>query len=184
MKNFKNLYQNKIFSQLPGKAILVHPGLKDVLGKLNSAIWLSQILYWYDKGNKSNEIYKSRNNLEKETGLTEGQQILVENHLKKLGLIKITVKPGRPSLTNHITINFNVLEKLIRNVHETRTLEKRQTNTQNHSSTLVFTLHQRTQNTDNISEITQKNIQKDNNEMDKQGSGLSTFLANRKKRGI
>jgi len=169
---------------LPGKPLLYHPALKQVFGSVNASIWFCQLLYWYDKSTKTNEIYKSRNNFRKEIGLSRDQQILLESKLKELGIVSITVKPGTPSLINHIHIDFIKLKELIDNVLETRTLEKRQTNTQTHSSTSVFTPHQSTQNTDNIPEITQKNIQKDNNKIYNKGSGHSDFLANRKKLGI
>jgi len=180
----KNIYHDKVFSMLPGDPVLYHPALKKALGSINASIWFCQLLYWYDKGSKTNEIYKSRNDFKNEIGLSRDQQIRVENHLKEIGVIKITVKPGRPSLINHICIDFIKLKEVIYNVLETRTLEKRQTNTQTHSSTSVFTTHRRTRITDNIPEITQKNIQKDINETNNEGSGRSDFLANRKKLGI
>jgi hypothetical protein len=178
MNKSRHRYQNRVFSQLEGRAILVHPGLKKVVGTNNAVVWLSQILYWYDKGDKPGEIYKSRTQLEKETGLTRDQQIRAENRVKKLGIANITVRPGRPSPINHINIDFYVLEKLIRNVREISTLDERQIDRKTKQSMSLKKPHQRAQNTDNIPEITQKNIQ-NNNE-----SGRSAFLANRKKLGL
>jgi len=167
------------------RAVLVHPMLKAVLGSLNAAIWMSQILYWYDKGNKQGEIYKSRSQLEKETGLSRDQQIRVENLLKKIGVVKITVKPGRPSLINHITIEKGVLEKLILNVRNISILEERQAEAQTNSLTTSFQPHQHTQDTENIPEITQKNIQKESiNKASVNNSGYLDYLANRKARNI
>jgi len=176
MNKSRHPYQNRVFSRLRGKAVLVHPGLKEIIGSVNAAIWLSQILYWYGKGVKPGEIYKSRSQLEKETGLTRDQQIRVENHLKKLAVVTIIVKPGRPSPVNHIAINFDVLEQLICNIRGISILDERKT-VRNNTLTSSFPNHQSTQNTENIPEITQKNIQKGEYEsMNEDGPGHQECL--------
>ncbi|MEI7689360.1 MAG: hypothetical protein WCI79_00095 [Candidatus Saccharibacteria bacterium] len=186
MTNYKNPYQDEIFSLLPGKAILVHPVLKDVTGTLNAAIWLSQMLFlWGRKRKHPDEVYKSRNKYEEETRLSRDQQIRAENRLKKLGIINITVKSGCPSLINHITINSDVLKTLISNVLKTRTLEEQGADVLTSKSTSAFKVNQCTQNTDNIPEITQKNIQrdiKDKNSGD--NSGHLSFKETRERLGI
>lgn len=113
MAKVDHVHQKDVFSMFDTNAVLVHFELKHITGSVNGAIWLSQILYWYDKGWKKDEIYKSRRELTKETGLSRDQQLIVENKLKRLNIVTITVKPGRPSPVNHIKINFEQLYLLI-----------------------------------------------------------------------
>ncbi len=174
MNNTKNYYQRKVFQQLDGNAILVHSGLKKLLGGINEAIWFSQMLYWYDKPDTPGIVLKSRRELEKETGLTRDQQIRIENRLKKLGVIKIEVRPGKPSLINHISINFDKLSQLIPNLPETLILEP------NKSSRLTYlnSVHQQAENTENISENTH-NITHNKEPPNVDGKGYKLFQAAR-----
>ncbi len=148
----KHRFQNSVFSQLNGRAILYHPRLRDVFGDVNSAIWFSQILYWYDKSEKGKDLRKSRSQITTETGLSRDQQIRVEDKLKRLGVVKITVKPGRPSPINHIVIDFDSLVNVILNLRGIRILKDSEEGSYP------------TSNTENISKNTQKNIKitKDN----------------------
>lgn len=156
----KHRFQNNVFNQLNGRAILYHPRLRDVFGDVNSAIWFSQILYWYDKSEKGKDLRKSRSQITKETGLSRDQQIRVENKLKKLGVIKITVKPGRPSPINHIVIDFVSLLDAILNVRGIRILKD------------VKNENYPTLNTEDISKTSQKNIKIDRNNYFKKRKAL------------
>lgn len=142
----KHRFQNNVFSQLSGRAILFHPKLREVFGDMNSAIWFSQILYWYDKSEKGKDLRKSRSQITTETGLSRDQQIRVEKNLKDMGVVKITVKPGRPSPINHIVIDFDALVESILNVRGMSILKD------------VKEESYPTLNTENISKNTQKNI--------------------------
>jgi hypothetical protein len=183
MNKSKHIYQQKVFKQLQGGAVLMHPGLKAVLGHINSAIWLSQILYWYDKGESLDYIRKSRSQLENETGLTRDQQIRVEQRIKKLGVVSIEVRPGRPSPINHITINFDILDELLRNLRGIRTLDESTIELLDNKKPKlsdVSTDNQRTQNADNISKSTQKNTQR-RHDYNPEGEGYRKFLEAKKK---
>lgn len=156
----KHIYQNKIFDLLDGHGVRVHFELKQVLGSTNAAIWLSQILYWYDKGESTDYIRKSRSELEKEISLTRIQQELVERKLIQLGVVSIKVLPGRPSLINHITVHMDVLVNLIANMYKTRTSEQATHDSKNEPSTSRLSTHQSTEYPQNISKTTQENIQR------------------------
>ena len=186
MTKSKNIYQDRVYSRLEGYPILFHPALKEVLGgNLNAAIWLSQILYWHGKGKKSGEIYKSRSVIEKETGLTRDQQIRVEIHVKKLRVVKIVVKPGQPSPINHISVDFEVLDERINNIRGIRTLDERASKAQRPFLKSSIRGHQSTQNTENIPEITQENIQKGVKEqLGNNGTGHQDYLSKRKQLGL
>jgi hypothetical protein len=143
---------------------------------MNEAIWFSQILYWYDKPEIPGVILKSRRQFEEETGLTRDQQIRVEIRVKRLGVVNIEVKPGRPSLINHISINFDKLGQLIPNLLETLTLEPNKIN----SSKSVNDIHQHTESTENISEITH-DITHNKEPPDLNGPGYQLFQKARAK---
>lgn len=149
----KHIYQDRIYSLLSGRAVLVHPLLKEVTGTVNGALWLAQMLYWYDKGDSAGCIRKSRSALTKETGLTRDQQIRVEKELKKRGIVTIVVKPGRPSPINHITLDIDVIEKFANDLRGIRILDDEE----KPQSKSVLSVHQGTINTENISETTPKN---------------------------
>lgn len=146
----KHRFQRQVFDKLGGPSVLYHPRLKILFGDINSAIWFCQALYWYDKF-AGKELTKSRSQFTKETQLSRDQQIRAEKKLRKLGVVTITVKAGRPSPINHIVINFDVLDELILNLRGMRTLKD--------SNTVVQYKHF----PKDISENTQKNIKIDRN---------------------
>ncbi|WP_187153328.1 hypothetical protein [Candidatus Arsenophonus triatominarum] len=51
-----------------------YPNLAKPLGGLTAAILFSQIFYWQDKANSELGVYKTRDDLEEETGLTHDEQ--------------------------------------------------------------------------------------------------------------
>jgi len=74
-----------------GRPVAYYPKLKEVTGSTTSTILLCQLLYWSDKTDDG-WIWKSANEIEEETGLTEDEQETAKIRLIKLSLIEYEYK--------------------------------------------------------------------------------------------
>lgn len=92
--------------------IVVHKSFKLITGSYNSAVMLSQLLYWSDKG-KYEWIYKNYKDWFNETGITQGELTNAKRNLKKLGIIDWQVKKANGVPTTYYKINFETLAILI-----------------------------------------------------------------------
>jgi hypothetical protein len=83
---------------LGDRPVAYHPMLAKALGGVIEAVFVSQLLYWYDKGKlEDNWIWKTQAEWEDETGLTRSNQETARRNLKKLGILKEQRKgvPGK-----------------------------------------------------------------------------------------
>jgi len=74
---------------LTDKPIAYHPMLAHALGGVTDALFLSQLLYWSNKGHDEDGwIWKTQEAWTEETGLTRYEQESVRKHLKTKGIIE------------------------------------------------------------------------------------------------
>ena len=75
-----------------GKPIAYYPKLAKPLGGVNSAILFSQLFYWQDKATSELGVYKTRDELEDETGLSHNEQRTAVKKLCEKGVLIVTEK--------------------------------------------------------------------------------------------
>ena len=77
IKPVKNEFQRRYFGVINGKHIkpvLLNPIFIEIFGSMNSALFLSQMLYWQGKGRNPDWVYKTIVEMKQETGLTRRKQ--------------------------------------------------------------------------------------------------------------
>lgn len=110
-------HQKHINKFFPKKAILYQPGLAIVLDSVNTAILLSQLLYWHGKGsNKDGWIYKTIKEMEAETGLSRYQQETAIDKCRNLEILDYKIS-GIPA-KRHFRIKMDVLENILPGLKE------------------------------------------------------------------
>jgi hypothetical protein len=75
-----------------GRPNAYYPCLAKPLGGVSSAVLFSQLFYWQDKATSNLGVYKTRDELEKETGLTHNEQRTAIKKLCKKGVLIVTEK--------------------------------------------------------------------------------------------
>ncbi len=85
----------KIFKNKNERPIAYYPKYKVIVGSTSAAVMLSQLMYWFSKKNK---IYKTDNEIMKETRLTQREVRTAKAKIKKLHFIKVTLE-GIPPKT-------------------------------------------------------------------------------------
>ena len=84
-----------------GRPVAYYPKLARMLGSVNSAVFLCQLLYWTDK-TQGGWIYKTQSDIEEETGLTRRKQETVREKLIAKGILQ-EARRG-----SHGTLHFRV----------------------------------------------------------------------------
>jgi len=88
------------------RPIAFHPSLAKLFGGINEAIYWQQLHYWSDKGNREDGfIYKTKDNIEKETTLTRRQQDPVRKKLEELGVLEVKNIKVENAPTLHYRVN-------------------------------------------------------------------------------
>lgn len=88
------------------------PALSHVVGSVNAALLIGYLLFWQGQGHRSDGyIYKTAEDMHRETGLTENQQRTAINLCKKEGFLSVRLK-GIPA-TRHFKIDVDKLMNLI-----------------------------------------------------------------------
>ena len=110
-----------LIKELTGQAnILTIPRLFiDYTGDVNTALLLSQVIYWSDKNPTSQWFYKSYEDWQRELGLTEYQTRRSINILKRIGIIETQVRKanGNPTLHYHF-IQKAFIDRLLKFLKE------------------------------------------------------------------
>lgn len=86
------------------RPIAYNPDLTRLSGSTDAGLLMSQLLYWYGKGMDKVSFYKTREELEIETGLTRSQQATAIKKWEKLGLLRVRLKGIPPR--RHFMINI------------------------------------------------------------------------------
>lgn len=72
-----------------GRPVAYYPMLAELTGSVAAALFLCQMLYWHDKGeDPGGWIYKTREEMTGETGLSRYEQESSRRNLKKLGFLE------------------------------------------------------------------------------------------------
>ena len=119
-----NNYQKAIYNILGSKTIAYNANLAKVLGSVKAAILLGQLLYWNNKGEDKEWIYKKTEELQEETALTYSEQTSAINICKEKGVLE--VKLARIPATRHFRVNNEKLIDLIARFKEKPKLVLRQ----------------------------------------------------------
>jgi transcription initiation factor IIE alpha subunit len=83
-------HRQKIKAMLPNRVVGYSPDLAKLVGGATTGLFLSQILFLSDKGaNPEGWVYKSEQEMGKETGLTKREQQTARRKLLSLGVIAI-----------------------------------------------------------------------------------------------
>lgn len=109
--------KSALISLLADRPIAYHPGLAKVLGGVKQAIFVSQLLYWTDKGKRADGyIWKTQEEWTDETGLSAGEQRTARKHLVESGILLEKLK-GIPAKL-HYRLDLDVLQARIVEYYE------------------------------------------------------------------
>ena len=78
--------------KLIGRPNAYYPKLAKLLGGVNPAVLFSQLFYWQDKATSDLGVYKTRDELEEETGLSHNEQRTAIRKLQEKGVLIVTEK--------------------------------------------------------------------------------------------
>ena len=107
--------QRMILNLLSAKIIATSADLARMVGSVKTALFLSQLLYWSDRGADKEWIYKTIEEFEEETALTRDEQDGAIKKLKTLKILETKLEgvPPNPSPKRHFKIDQKKLIKLI-----------------------------------------------------------------------
>lgn len=101
------------------RPISFFPQLSKLFGGIKEAVYYQQLYYWSDKGHREDKwIYKTKDEIERETTLSREEQDRIRKKLEKMGYIQTKVM----KVGNIPTIHYLVTDG---KVEITRFLEKR-----------------------------------------------------------
>lgn len=98
------------------------PVLAKISGSASSGLFLSQLLYWYGKGNRGKWIYKTFKDFNKETCLSRREQENATAIWSKLGVLEMRVLNVPP--TRHFRIDEEELLQLLDKTFDVGTSSK------------------------------------------------------------
>lgn len=107
----KNKYQRSVLHAAGCRPVLYIPALVQVLGSINAAIFISQLLYWHGKGKHPEWTYKTVVEFEEETALTKSQQLKAQMMCVRKGVIQVSHKGVPPK--RHFKINVEKVCELL-----------------------------------------------------------------------
>ena len=105
-----------VMNLLADRPIAYHPDIARVSGGAKAGIFLSQLLYWSDKGKRDDGyIWKTQEDWENETALTRREQETARRILKSKGLLDEKLR-GVPAKL-YYKINTDVLYAMLENLY-------------------------------------------------------------------
>jgi hypothetical protein len=105
-------HRQKVKDMLPNRVVGYSPDLARMVGGATIGLFLSQLLFLSDKGaNPEGWVYKSEQEMGKETGLTKREQQTARRKLLSLGVIVI-IRGGWKN-TYHFKVNWEKLYQVI-----------------------------------------------------------------------
>jgi hypothetical protein len=114
-------HRQKIKDMLPNQVVGYSPDLARIVGGATIGLFLSQLLFLSDKGaNPEGWIYKSEQEMGKETGLTKREQQTARRKLLSLGVIAIM--RGGWKNTYHFKVLWERLYQVITGSQQTQTV--------------------------------------------------------------
>lgn len=109
-KQNKN-WNRYILGVLAERPIAFIPAIAHLVGSASDGLFLSQMLYWCGKGYKGDWVFKTIEEMKKETCLSRSEQARAIQKWEQLGVLEkkvICVPPVR-----HFRLNITTLEKLL-----------------------------------------------------------------------
>lgn len=103
------------------KPVLFNPGLGRISGSSIAGLFMSQILYWQERGWNKEWIYKTIKEIEQETCLSRSEQDRAIKKWKGLGILEVENR-GIPQ-RRHFRVNIEKLEQLLKVDYEKRAAE-------------------------------------------------------------
>jgi hypothetical protein len=114
-------HRQKIKDMLPNRVVGYSPDLARMVGGATTGLFLSQLLFLSDKGaNPDGWVYKSEQEMGKETGLTKREQQTARRKLLALGVI--TIMRGGWKNTYHFKVLWEKLYQVIAGFQLTQTV--------------------------------------------------------------
>jgi hypothetical protein len=105
-------HRQKVKDLLPNRIVAYSPDLARAVGGATIGLFLSQLLFQSDKGHDPNGwVYKSEQEMGRETGLTKREQQTARRKLLSLGVIQIERRGFK--FTYHFRIVWERLEQVI-----------------------------------------------------------------------
>jgi hypothetical protein len=112
-------HRQKIKDMLPNRVVGYSPDLARIVGGATVGLFLSQLLFLSDKGaNPEGWVYKSEQEMGKETGLTKREQQTARRKLLSLGVIAIM--RGGWKNTYHFKVIWEKLYQVIAGIQQTQ----------------------------------------------------------------
>src|ERR671917_1901977 len=114
-------HRQKIKDMLPNRVVGYSPDLARMVGGATTGLFLSQLLFLSDKGhNTEGWVYKSEQEMGRETGLTKREQQTARRKLLALGVI--TIMRGGFRNTYHFKIIWEKLYQVIAGIQRPQTV--------------------------------------------------------------
>jgi len=107
----RNKYQKIIARVLGTRPIAFNPDLAKVLGSAKAGLFLSQLLFWWEKGRNPDWIYKTIEETEEETTLSRSEQDSAIEICKKHELLEVKLR-GIPA-KRHFKLNISRIIELL-----------------------------------------------------------------------
>jgi hypothetical protein len=114
-------HRQKIKDMLPNRVVGYSPDLARIVGGATTGLFLSQLLFLSDKGaNPEGWVYKSEQEMGKETGLSKREQQTARRKLLSLGVI--TIMRGGFRNTYHFKVIWEKLYQVIAGIKRPQTV--------------------------------------------------------------
>jgi hypothetical protein len=107
----RNNLNSKIIKAIGLKPIAYNVALAYIADNVYAGLFMSQLLYWHNKGSNPNFVYKTIQELQKETWLSRSQQDIAIRIWKRLGVLEVEVRGIPPK--RHFKVKKDDLFKLI-----------------------------------------------------------------------
>jgi len=117
-------FQQQLFDviqQLTGQRNLltIPRTLIQYTGDIQSALLLSQLIYWSDRSNNDGWIFKTYKEWEDEIFLSEYEVRKSRKHLENIGILETKIKKANGNPTVHYKVNINIfLDSFLKNLKE------------------------------------------------------------------
>jgi hypothetical protein len=127
-------HRQKVKDTLPNRVVGYSPDLARMVGGATTGLFLSQLLFLSDKGaNPEGWVYKSEQEMGKETGLTKREQQSARRKLLSLGVI--TIMRGGFRNTYHFKVIWEKLYQVIAGIQRPQTVTTEKSETEQNVTT-------------------------------------------------
>jgi hypothetical protein len=107
----RNNLNSRIIKAIGVKPVAYNVALSYIADNVYAGLFMSQLLYWHNKGSNPDFVYKTIYDFQQETWLSRSQQDIAIKIWKKLGVLEVEIKGIPPK--RHFKTNRDVLFKII-----------------------------------------------------------------------